>query len=65
MKILPVGPSCLLRTDRRTYITKLIVTLRNFANEPNNYFTLYNTVGCVHKTNAPKFTELRGNRIGQ
>ena len=29
-------PSCAMGTDRRTDITKLIVTFRNFANAPKN-----------------------------
>jgi hypothetical protein len=29
-------PSCAMRTERRTDITKLIVTSRNFANPPKN-----------------------------
>jgi hypothetical protein len=28
--------NCLMRTDRRTDMTKLIVAFRNFANAPNN-----------------------------
>ena len=35
MKIHPVGAE-MLRADRRTDITKLIVALRNFANAPKN-----------------------------
>jgi len=53
------------RPDGRTYMTKLTVAFLNFAKAPINYFTLCNAVGCVHKTNAPNFTELRRNRIGQ
>jgi len=48
MKILPVGASCSMRTDvgktdRRTYMKKLIVALRIYANAPKEcqYFCLY------------------------
>jgi hypothetical protein len=51
--------------DGTTDMTKLIVAIRNFANAPKNYFTLCNTVGCVHETDAPKIPELRINRIGR
>jgi len=36
MKIRPVGAE-LFHADRRTYMTKLIVAFRNFANAPKIY----------------------------
>jgi hypothetical protein len=53
------------RTDGRIYKAKLIVAFRYFANPPKNCFTLCNAMGCVHKTNASNFTELRRNRTVQ
>ena len=43
MKIRPVA-AALLHADGQTYVTELIIALRNFANEPNKrrmYFTAH------------------------
>jgi hypothetical protein len=41
MKEVQLEPSCFMRTDRRTDITNLIVTFRNFAEAPNNSYIPY------------------------
>ena len=40
MKIRSVGDE-LLHTDGQTYMTKLLVACRNFANAPNKYYCCY------------------------
>jgi hypothetical protein len=52
------------RTDRRTNMTKLIVTLRNFANEPNNVhislglsvFENFHVTPCTFTQSTPQPT---------
>ena len=38
-------PSCPMQTDRRTYVTNLIVAFRNFTNAPKTVEPGYNDTG--------------------
>jgi len=56
LKIRSVGPSSCMRRGGRTDMTKLIVTFRDFAKAPKNYYT-YEINGLRHYTCVLKTKE--------
>ena len=51
------GPTCSMRTDRRTDTTKLTVAFRSFANAPKNRKLLDHSSDCRHLYSVQPVTQ--------
>jgi hypothetical protein len=56
-------PSCSMRADRRTDMTKLIVAFRNFANAPKTKYRIWQN--GIHENGQNKMDEANGQNIAK